>query len=488
MSPHKSNRSPSGFVIPIMGFLGACLMVLSIGGLFAYVQEVKGQESSESKEQVEERREELRNRLNSIEAQINKNQEILKDKKKERISIERDIDILEAEIEQARLEIRRRNIIISRLSDQIQQKQQRINELEGEMGEQKEVTAELLRNINKIDDFTLVEIILRNEDFADFFRKIDALRGVSNALNDSIDEMKEIKKVTQQKKEDLKGDKQEQVELRKVQELQKRKIEQKESKKQKLLQVAKQQERQYEQVIEEKQKTAAEIRSELFTLRDSAAIPFGKAYRLARQASEETGVRPAFLLGILAEESNIGEYMGDGVWREDMKPSRDKPVFEAMAREIGFDPDEMPVSQAPSYGWGGAMGPAQFIPSTWVCYGGLINTRTGDCNNESRSLGWSEFWQGPWEYKASKDTVRKFTSGDDPSNPWKPEDAIMASAILLSQNGADKGTKDSERLAALRYFAGWKNARDPSYAFYGDDVMELTEKYQKQIDVLKKEE
>jgi hypothetical protein len=61
----------------------------------------------------------------------------------------------------------------------------------------------------------------------------------------------------------------------------------------------------------------------------------------------------------------------------------------------------------------------------------------------------------------------------------------MASAILLADNGATKGTYQAERLAALRYFAGWQNAEKPEYSFYGDEVMELTQKYQRQIDILK---
>ena len=51
-------------------------------------------------------------------------------------------------------------------------------------------------------------------------------------------------------------------------------------------------------------------------------------------------------------------------------------------------------------------------------------------------------------------------------------------------NGADRGSVSAERLAALRYFAGWRNAEKASYSFYGDEVMELTAKYQRQIDIL----
>ena len=50
--------------------------------------------------------------------------------------------------------------------------------------------------------------------------------------------------------------------------------------------------------------------------------------------------------------------------------------------------------------------------------------------------------------------------------------------------GADAGTYDAERMAAVRYFAGG-NATNPAYAFYGDGVMDHTSYFQKQIDALK---
>ena len=96
------------------------------------------------------------------------------------------------------------------------------------------------------------------------------------------------------------------------------------------------------------------------------------------------------------------------------------------------------------------MGPAQFIPSTWNLYRGRIAK----------------------------------ASGQNPPNPWDPRTAFIASAILMMDNGADRGTRESERLAALRYFAGWGNAEKPAYAFYGDGVLELADKYQHQIDIL----
>ena len=133
-----------------------------------------------------------------------------------------------------------------------------------------------------------------------------------------------------------------------------------------------------------------------------------------------------------------------------MNQTRDAPVFLQITAALGLNPDSQPVSKKPWYGFGGAMGPAQFIPSTWQLYGDRITAATGQ----------------------------------NPPNPWDPRTAAFAAALLLADNGADAQTPAAERLAALRYLAGWKNAGKSAYAFYGNDVMSLADKFQSQIAVL----
>ena len=240
------------------------------------------------------------------------------------------------------------------------------------------------------------------------------------------------------------------VELRAIQELEKKKIEQRETEKKQILKVTKGQETLYQQVLKNQEKTAAQIRTELFTLRGSAAIPFGTALDYANVVSKQTGVRAAFILAVIAEESNLGANVGTGTWRVDMHNPRDTVPFLQITARLGLDPDKMPVSKKPWYGWGGAMGPAQFIPSTWVLYEEEIGRLTGH----------------------------------NPPSPWDPTDAFMAAGVLLRDGGAAKGTLAAERRSALCYFAGCRNANKASYAFYGDEVMELAAKYQRQIDIL----
>ena len=80
--------------------------------------------------------------------------------------------------------------------------------------------------------------------------------------------------------------------------------------------------------------------------------------------------------------------------------------------------------------------------------------------------------------------ITKIT-GNNPPNPWEPQDAFVAAGLYLSDLGADLGTREAERKSALKYLAG-ANWNKPSVRFYGDDVMEFAADYQEQIDIINK--
>ncbi len=400
--------------------------------------------------EVEDRRAALERELGVLEIQIQEQQKVLETRQRESVTLERDVDILNVKIEKAKLSIKARNLAIAGLSRDISEKETTIGKLSEKIGREQESLGELIRKTARTDAFSLPEIILGGKNFSAFFQDVDEYRAVKAALRDSTAALEENKTDTETARAALAEKRNEETALRRVQELEKKKTEEQEAEKKRILKISRGIEAEYQKIIRTRQQSAAQIRAELFTLRGSAAIPFGKALELASAAGKKTGVRPALILGIIAEESNLGENIGTGNWRTDMKSPRDTEPFLAITRRLGLNPDQMPVSKKAWYGWGGAMGPAQFIPSTWVLYEERIAEATGH----------------------------------NPPNPWEPSDAFMACAILLMDNGADKGTFAAERLAALRYLAGWTNATKKAYAFYGDDVMELAAKYQQQINIL----
>lgn len=221
-------------------------------------------------------------------------------------------------------------------------------------------------------------------------------------------------------------------------------------------------ESEYQKQLAANKQRAAEIRNRIYELLGvSQNITFGQAVEIATWVAKQTGVRAAFLLAVLTQESNLGKNVGTcnrpgdppaKSWRVIMKPERDHEPWLAITKELGMNPDETPVScpmrnkDGSQLGWGGAMGPAQFIPSTWQGYKGRVSAITGN----------------------------------SPANPWDIRDAFVAAAILLKANGAD-GTRNGDWKAAMRYFSGGTN---PAYSFYGDSVLELTAKYEEDIAAL----
>lgn len=458
-----------------------------VGALSVAVYAVSGfsLQAQSTEDAIAKRRVELEAELARLEALITEQQQLLEGKHGERTTLERDLKLIDAEISKAKIAIRAQELAIADLEDDIYDKEAHILELSEKIDREKESLAGLVRRTAELDQLSLAEMVFSGKNFSDFFEEFDNFQAVKAGLRESYEELGALRTASSRAKNALEERQAEEEELKKLQVLQRDRLKGQESEKTRILHVTKGEEQRYQKLITSTQQTAAQIRSELFELRGSAAINLGNAIEYANFASQKTGIRPALILGVLKQETRLGEFLGNGVWTADMHPTRDRPLFLVITKTLGLDPNTMPVSAKPSYGWGGAMGPAQFIPSTWGCYGGYLNTVTGGCNNKTVGMTWDDFWAGPWTYDASADRLRQVRGKQSPSNPWDNQDAFIAAAILMKDNGADAGGYAAERLAALRYFAGWGNANNPAYAFYGDGVMGHAEYFQKQIDALK---
>ncbi|MBI2039056.1 MAG: lytic murein transglycosylase [Candidatus Niyogibacteria bacterium] len=402
---------------------------------------------------VGERKAALEKELAGYEVQIDAFRQQIDAKRLEAASFERDIAILNAEIKKAQLAIKARTIAIEQLSDTIGEKSDFVDELLVKIDREKKSLAELLRRVEELDRTSFAEAFFSRESIAGFFKELDHYDTVQAAVHTSFLEIRKTRVATEEEIDTLETRKSEEIELRALQTLEKKRVEEKESEKKKILAVTKGVEAEYQKLLKSREKDAALIRSQLFLLRGSPDIPFEKAVEYANAAFKATGVRPAFLLGVIAEESNLGANVGTGNWNIDMADRRcasQRTAFQEITAELGFDPNLMPVSKKAWYGYcGGAMGPAQFMPTTWKLYKNLIAKHTGH----------------------------------NPPNPWEALDAFVASALLLKDNGAAEGTYAAERRAALRYLAG-ANWQKRSYAFYGDDVMALAAKYQDQMNII----
>jgi hypothetical protein len=429
-------------------------------------------------ETVAERKARLEQELRNIEAQIAQQEVLVEGKQSERRSLERDLEIIDAQIRKAQLGIQARGVAIEQLSDQIGEKGEVIGVLDERQKKQRQSLGELIRKTEEIDDYSLVELLLSNQNFSEFFTDFEDFRSINESLNESLSILTEIKTDTVEQKQTLEEKQQAEAELKKLQEAEKITIEKKEAEKERILKVTKGEEAAYQQLLTSQRQTAAELRNSLFQLLGgSGAIPFPEAVALAKYAGQKTGVSPALLLAVVEQESNYGSNIGTCLvgdiraGKSVMHPDRDAPVFLAIAEILGFDAATQKVScpitgaNGVRIGWGGAMGPLQFIPSTWAIYGGIVSSGNG------------------YAYSQSSDAIRSLTGGAVASNPFNKQDAFMASALLLRDNGAT-GAYAADRLAALRYYAGWGGATRAENQFYGDQVMERKSRLQQDIETL----
>jgi membrane-bound lytic murein transglycosylase B len=426
-------------------------------------------DTSTASSDVAAKRAALQGQLNSLETQIAQTQGTLTTLQSQGNTIQNQIDTLTAQIKKSQLQLQATQLEISALQQNITIQSGTITTLSGQLTNEQASIAQILRQTNEIDSYSLVTVALSAENVSSFFGDLDDFSAIKQELG------------TEDQKNQLEDQQTQAEQLAQEQTLEEQQIKTSQAAKQKLLTQNKSQTASEQTVYNTQKQSIAQIQAALFALAGgSGQISLPAAITLAKQAGASVGVDPALILGILKQETDIGQNVGTGSWSTDMNPTRDVPVYKVICATLGITPDTHKVSIAPSYGWGGAMGPAQFIPSTWACYAGYINTTTGSCGK-----GTDGTYAGPWKYDAAKDRIA-IAAGhpNTPSDPWNNLDAFTATGMLMADNGATTQTPAAEKLAALRYFAGWGNASNPAYAFYGDDVMAFTVQFQQDIATL----
>ena len=419
--------------------------------------------------EFKEEKEKLEEELKKIEKEIEAYQQQILATQKKAKTLKNELSILENQIRKLNLEIKATKLSLERINQEIYLQEQKIDLKKIEINKEKELLKKILQNLYQEESDSLIEIILKNPNFSDFFAKIRDLELLQFNLKEKLQVLRDQKQELEKQKEELLEKKEEFVALSNLQILQKKKLLNFKKEKDYLLKITQGKEKKYQEILKEKQKLAAEIRNRIYELMGiGKPITFGDAVKFAEYASSLTGVRPALILAVITQESELGKNVGtcnrkgdppSKSWRKVMKPDRDWKPFQQIIKELQeagypYKIDEMPVScpmkdRYGNYiGWGGAMGPAQFIPSTWMLY---------------------------------KDRIAKLT-GHNPPSPWNIQDAFVACALLLKDNGADRGSWQAEWQAAMKYFCGRVNYR---FRFYGDSVMSLAKKYEEEIKILK---
>ena len=423
-----------------------CLIICSL--LIPNFTSLKAEENKGQR--AEELRAELNIQIEELSRQIDKYRDSIREIQGRSKTLKGEIALLDSEIKKFELEIERIKLITGSIESMINEIETEIKEIDEQTRNEKVILAELIREIYKYDETSFLEIILTKEKLSDFFSEIQAMESLQSGIQKSLGKIRILKKQLENEKIELEDQRKEMMTLKAVQETQKYSIEKKRGEQKKLLNETSGQEYLYQRLVKNKQMDINTIRSQLYILQGmGGSLTFENALSIAEFASSLTGVRPAFLLAVLSKESGWGANVGTGTWRVDMKPSQQSSYL-VICEKLQLNPDMMPVSKKAWYGWGGAMGPAQFIPRTWLGY-------------ESR--------------------IANLTNHHPPS-PWNMDDAFVASALYLVNAGAASQTYNAEHRAYMIYLAG-SNWRKNYLQYYGDGVMNLAATIQEEINLIK---
>jgi len=450
----------------MFSFFKKFFLFFLISLLIAYSLPERGNFSFAQNLSPEKERELLEKELKELEKKISQYEKEIEKKEKEKNSLKNRIYILKKKIKKLDLQIYQSKLVIDDLSLQIQDTERSINETKKELEKGRERLKGILRMIYEQEQRSLIEVFLA-EGLSEFFDNLADLEILNIKNRELLKKIKSLKNYLEKQKEALDEEKEDIEKQLAIQTLQRQESLKAKREKEYLLRLT---EAEYQKYLQEKEKTerrAQQIRSRLFELVGITKAPtFGQAYQIAKYVSSITGVRPALLLAVLTQESNIGKNVGqcylknpktgEGVSartgrkiKKVMNPKRDVPYFLQITKSLGRDPYSTPVSCPMKYGWGGAMGPAQFIPSTWA------NPRYG------------------YGKKVEKITGK-------PADPWNIRDAFLAAGIYLKELGATK----NEFKAVMRYFSGSKWSKWEE--FYGRSVLKIAAEYEKDIEQLEK--
>lgn len=394
----------------------------------------------------------LKGKLDAINAEIETIRQTLRGLREKRETLEDEIIESKTEIARTELSIARSEIAMGSLVREIAVLKDQIMGYEEEVGGHRETIAEVVREVAERDQESPIAVFFSTTSLSDVTNRIEEAAQLQQQLLIRVYELQDAQLVLVTEQERLSNQQQIEEKARALLVVAREGLLVKREVQRQLIERTKSQRTATQVGLSLVELDAARIRRQLFPLTDiDGGLTFEEAYLIADPIARAVGIRTAFLLAILQKETHLGELKGTGTWRIDMHP-RDWDAFIAITSALGLDPDAVPVSRAPSYGWGGAMGPAQFLPTTWLAY---------------------------------EDSVREVT-GHDPPSPFNIEDAFTASAIKLARDGAWAQNVDAEWKAAMIYFAGG-NWSKPAFSFYGDMVEDLTSQFMAMIKILEED-
>lgn len=392
----------------------------------------------------------LQAQLKQLEQQINQYENQITSYRKQGNTLSNQIAELNANIAKINLQIKATTLTLQELDQNIASTQTQISVTQADIITKKAALANMLNDIYQTDQVSFIEVLLKNPRLSDFWDNVQNLNLLQSNLRVATQQVVDLVGTLQNQEQQFAASKTDVTSIQDYQQAQKTQIASTQAQKSTILAETKGQESKYQVLLTKTQETAAQIRARIFQLLGGGQLSFESAYQYAKMASNATGIDPSMLLAVLDRESALGQNVGKCSYSTAMSPSN-QPIFLEIAKSLNLDPNILSVSCPNSDGvYGGAMGPAQFVPSTWMLYSSGISKITGN----------------------------------NPASPWNDADAFVATALYLKDAMVGcaaiySSSISQNRCVAAKYYAGsrWKN-----YLWtYGEAVVDRAQSFANDI-------
>lgn len=337
--------------------------------------------------------------------------EDIKDYEKKLQEAQQTLTNLQAQSYRNKSQINATQSLIQTLHSDILRREAELKNLSERMDLNKVMLAEYVRQMYYANqDHPVISLAIFEGSLSDWAKDFDNFAGLKSKISNVLEEI-EIAKGENEEAKALLADQKEE--------------------KQDVLETQQAQQEQIAGNVQEAQLTVAQIQQKISKLRSTLSSFLGKSFDMddvvdaVKLAEKKTGVRKEFLFAMLDKETDLGRFTGGCTYSNTRVKPADKEVFKDICEELGYDYKKKKISCAGSGGYGGAMGVAQFMPTTW---------RSSSC------------YSGGYGSKIASIT------GNDPADPWDLEDGVIGMALKLKCAGADK--KSKERSAAMIYYCG----------------------------------
>jgi hypothetical protein len=302
-------------------------------------------------------------------------------KQGETSGVKYEIKKLDQEIRLSKLYVNQKLAIANRLNNNISSTEDDIENLGIDLEKVNETLKVLIFQRSQTEANTALEAILSKNTISEFFEDNDTSRFLEAKISDKITRVKKERDTLQRLTIELEEKESVERDLANERKSETLKIKKNKKYKDELLGILKKEEGGLQVTLSNKERAKRAILSKVFTLASGDKVSFGEAYGVINPYKKALGMDPAFVLAILFQESGfhgkIGGNIGRCTYKQKnsngnathgytvMKKNQQKN-FLAIMSGIGVDADTQKIScPIPSDGsYGGAMGPAQFMPNT----------------------------------------------------------------------------------------------------------------------------